>query len=245
MKARPAAGQGAPPKLTPKERRERAQRAPRLAANTLARLAEQHPTAHCELDHRSPFELIVSVVLSAQTTDVAVNKATPALFARFPAAQALAAAEPSDVEPYVSSLGFFRMKAKAIVGLARELVARHGGDVPRTIEELVRLPGVGRKTANVVLGVLWNKPDGVVVDTHVARISRRLGWTKNVDPEKIEKDIGDLLPRDQWSQASHVLIFHGRRCCTARKPDCSSCYVHDTCPSAFDAENVGRKAPRS
>jgi endonuclease III len=233
----------APVKLTAAGRRERSKRARSIAPQTLARLAEQHPTAHCELDHRTPFELIVSVVLSAQTTDVAVNKATPKLFARFPDAKALAAVDPVEVEPYVAALGFFRMKSKAIVGLARALVERHGGEVPRTLAELVKLPGVGRKTANVVLGVLWNIPEGVVVDTHVMRISQRLGWTKNTDPEAIEQDLCAILPKSEWDHASHVLIFHGRRCCFARKPECEKCAVQDTCPSAYDAEHVGRKPP--
>jgi endonuclease III len=232
------------PKIPAKERRDRAKRAPSLAPKTLARLAKQHPTAHCELDHRSPFELIVSVVLSAQTTDVGVNKATPKLFARYPDAKALAAADPKDVEPFVSTLGFFRTKAKSIVGLARGLLEQHDGEVPRSMEELVKLPGVGRKTANVVLGVLWNIPEGVVVDTHVMRISQRLGWTKNKDAEKIERDLCAILPKKEWDHTSHVLIFHGRRVCFARKPDCATCAVSNTCPAAFDAEDVGRKDPR-
>jgi endonuclease-3 len=231
--------------ITAKERKARTKRATTLAPKTLSRLSKQHPSAACELDHRSPFELIVSVVLSAQTTDVGVNKATPALFARFPDAQALASVEPIVVEPFVSTLGFFRSKAKSIVGLARGLVEKHGGEVPRTMEALLALPGVGRKTANVVLGVLWNTPDGVVVDTHVMRISQRLGWTRNKDAEKIERDLCAILPRKTWAQASHVLIFHGRRCCFARKPTCGECSVSDVCPAAFDAENVGRKAPRA
>lgn len=226
------------------ERKARAKAAPKIAPKTLARLSEQHPTAHCELDFRSPFELIVAVVLSAQTTDVGVNKATPKLFARFPDARALAAVEPTEVEPFVAALGFFRTKSKAIVGLARALVDRHGGEVPQTMDELVKLPGVGRKTANVVLGVLWNKPEGVVVDTHVIRLSQRLGWTKHRDADKIEPDLCAILPRSEWDHASHVLIFHGRRCCYARKPDCESCYVNDACPHAFEADGVGRKTPR-
>ncbi len=230
--------------ITKAERRARAKQAPKIAPQTLARLAAQHPTAHCELDFRSPFELIVSVVLSAQTTDVGVNKATPKLFARFPDAKALAAVPSIEVEPYVATLGFFRMKAKSIVGLARALVERHGGEVPRTMEELVKLPGVGRKTANVVLGVLWNKPEGVVVDTHVIRLSQRLGWTEHRDPEKIEPDLCAILPRSEWDHAAHVLIFHGRRCCYARKPECTSCSVSDVCPAAFEAVAVGRKASR-
>jgi endonuclease-3 len=227
--------------ISAKERRARAKKAPSLAPQTLARLAAQHPTAHCELDHRSPFELIVSVVLSAQTTDVGVNKATPKLFARFPDARALAAADPEDVEPYVAALGFFRMKAKSIVGLARGLVERHGGEVPRSMAKLVELPGVGRKTANVVLGVLWNTPEGVVVDTHVMRLSQRLGWTKKADAEAIERDLCAILPEKEWDHTGHVLIFHGRRVCFARKPECEKCHVNDTCPSAFAAENIGRK----
>ena len=230
--------------ISAKERRERAKRAPALAPKTLARLSKQHPTAHCELDFRSPFELVCSVVLSAQTTDANVNKATPKLFARFPDAKALAAAEPIEVEPYVATLGFFRMKAKSIVGLARALVERHGGEVPQTLEELVKLPGVGRKTANVVLGVLWNKPEGVVVDTHVIRLSQRLGWTKHKDADTIEPDLCKILPRAEWDHAAHVLIFHGRRCCYARKPECEACRVNDVCPAAFEADGVGRKAPR-
>ena len=243
--SRKAAKPATAPALTAKERRERRKVAPSLAPKTLARLGKQHPTAHCELDFRSPFELVCSVVLSAQTTDANVNKATPKLFARFPDAKALAAVEPIDVEPYVSTLGFFRMKSKSLVGLARALVERHGGEVPQTMEELVKLPGVGRKTANVVLGVLWNKPEGVVVDTHVQRLAQRLGWSKNTDAEKIEKDLCAILPRKEWDHTGHVLIFHGRRCCYARKPECDECSVSDVCPSAFDAEDVGRKAPRA
>jgi endonuclease-3 len=227
--------------LTAKERRDRAKRAPGIAPATLARLHAQHPTAHCELEHRTPFELLVSVILSAQTTDVGVNKATPKLFARYPDAPTLAAAEPIDVEPYVSTLGFYRSKAKSIVHMARALVKDHGGEVPRTIDELVALPGVGRKTANVILGEVWNTPDGVVVDTHVMRLSQRIGWTKATEPEKIEVDLCKILPRSKWAIAGHILIFHGRRCCFARKPNCEGCAIADACPSAFDAEHVGRK----
>jgi endonuclease-3 len=230
-----------PPKLSGKERKARLKAAPGLAPKTLARLAKQHPTAHCELDFQSPFQLIVSVVLSAQTTDANVNKATPKLFARFPDARALAAVEPIDVEPYVASLGFFRNKSKSIVGLARALVEKHGGQVPKTMDDLVALPGVGRKTANVVLGVLWNIPEGVVVDTHVQRLSQRLGWSRHNEPEKIERDLCKILPRSEWDHTGHVLIFHGRRCCYARKPECEACSVSDVCPAAFDAEHVGRK----
>ncbi|HEY1694564.1 MAG TPA: endonuclease III [Polyangiaceae bacterium] len=229
--------------ITAAERRERRKRAPAIALRTLHRLAEQHPTAHCELDFKTPFQLLCSVILSAQTTDANVNRATPKLFARFPDAKAMAAVEPIEVEPYVASLGFFRMKAKSIVGMARALVAKHGGEVPRTMEELHALPGVGRKTANVILGVLWNVPEGVVVDTHVIRLSQRLGWTKHADPARIERDLVKILPREEWDHVGHVLIFHGRRCCFARKPECEKCFVTDVCASAFDAEHVGRKIP--
>jgi endonuclease-3 len=211
---------------------------------TLQRLRTMHPDAHCELLHDGPFQLLVATVLSAQTTDVNVNKATPKLFARFPDARALAAMDPKDVEPYVATLGFFRQKAKSIVGLSQKLVELHGGEVPRTMAELVKLPGVGRKTANVVLGVIWNAPDGVVVDTHVARISQRLGWTRNGDPVRIEQDLVRIIPQDHWDETSHLLIFHGRRICLARKPNCDGCALADVCPCAFKAENVGRKPAR-
>ena len=218
---------------------------PAAAQATLARLAKIHPDAHCELDHRNPFQLLVATVLSAQTTDVAVNKVTPALFAKYPDARALAKADPArDVEPLLSTLGMFRQKSKNIVGLARGLVESHGAQVPHTLAELVELPGVGRKTANVVLGVAFNAPEGVVVDTHVQRIAQRLGWTKNTEPEKIEQDLCALIPQDRWDLTSHVLIFHGRRICFARKPNCAGCGVSDVCPSAGKAETVGRKPAR-
>lgn len=214
------------------------------AESTLARLRAQHPDAHCELDHRTPFQLLVATVLSAQTTDVNVNKVTPELFSRWPTADALAAADPAEVEKVIGSLGFFRQKTKSIVSLSQGLVERHGGAVPRTLDELTKLRGVGRKTANVVLGVAFGAPEGVVVDTHVQRISQRLGWTKNTEPEKIERDLVKLFPRKDWDPVSHTLIFHGRRICTAARPACSACSVNDACPSAFKAEKVGRKPPR-
>lgn len=211
---------------------------------TLDRLHEIHPDAHCELDHTNPFELVVATVLSAQTTDVNVNKATPALFKAYPDAKALAKAEPTDVEKMISTLGFFRMKTKSIIGLARKLVEEHGGEVPRSLAELVKLPGVGRKTANVVLGVAFNAPEGVVVDTHVQRLSQRLGWSTNTDPIDIEQDLMKQVPQDRWDMTSHLLIFHGRRICFAKKPNCEGCKVNDVCPSAFEAELVGRKPKR-
>lgn len=207
-------------------------------------LVAAHPDAHCELDHRSPFELIVATVLSAQATDVLVNRVTPALFQAYPKPEALASADPTAVEALIGRLGMFRQKAKNIIGLARGLVADHGGQVPRSLRELVALPGVGRKTANVVLGVAFGQPEGVVVDTHVSRLAQRLGFSRQTAPEKIEQDLMRLLPQSEWDRASHTLIFHGRRVCAARKPACSTCPVSATCPSAFHAESVGRKPPR-
>lgn len=211
---------------------------------TFAALRTLHPDAHCELDHLDAFQLLCATVLSAQTTDVAVNKVTPRLFTAYPDAAALAAAKPSDVERIVGSLGFFRQKTKALIGLATKLVTDHGGFVPNALADLVALPGVGRKTANVVLGVAFGAPEGVVVDTHVQRISQRLGWTKNKEPAKIETDLCKLLPRSDWDLTSHLLIFHGRRICFAARPDCGGCGVNTLCPSAFRAETIGRKTAR-
>lgn len=211
---------------------------------TFRALRRAHPDAHCELDHRDPFQLIVATVLSAQSTDVAVNRVTPELFRRYPTPAKLAGADPASVEKLLAQLGMFRQKTKNIIGLAQRLVSEHQGQVPDELEALVLLPGVGRKTANVVLGVAFAKPEGVVVDTHVQRISQRLGWTRETTPEKIEQDLMRLAPRRHWDILSHTLIFHGRRICTARRPACASCPVRRRCPSAFKAENVGRKAPR-
>ncbi|HVJ16224.1 MAG TPA: endonuclease III [Polyangiaceae bacterium] len=206
-------------------------------------LQARHPDAHCELDHKNPFQLVVATVLSAQSTDVMVNKVTPELFKRWPDAAALAKAKPADVEKVLGKLGMFRQKSKNVIGLSQRLVDRHGGKVPETLAELVELPGVGRKTANVVLGVAFNKPEGVVVDTHVQRLSQRLGLTKESEPLEIEQDLMLLFPRERWDMLSHLLIFHGRRVCTARKPACAACPLSTLCPSAFKAEEVGRKAP--
>jgi endonuclease-3 len=208
------------------------------------RLRAFHSDAHCELDHKSAFELIVAVVLSAQSTDVAVNKVTPALFAKFPTVEALAAGTYDEIEALINRIGMFRMKTKSLMGLAKKVVEEHDGKIPETLAELIELPGVGRKTANVVLGVAFGKSEGVVVDTHVQRISQRLGWTKHTEPVEIEQDLMKVIPKKDWDNVSHVLIFHGRRICFARKPDCEKCPVNDACPSAFHADNVGRKAPR-
>jgi endonuclease-3 len=218
---------------------ERAQK----AREAFARLRELHPDAHCELDHGSPFQLLVATVLSAQTTDVRVNLVTPHLFGRWPDAASLSSADVAEVSELlrVQGLGMYNQKGKNICGLARLLVERHGGEVPRTLESLVALPGVGRKTANVVLGVAFGQPEGVVVDTHVQRLSQRLGWTQETTPEKIEQALCALFPREDWDMLSHTLIFHGRRVCSARKPNCAGCGASSLCPSAFDAEHVGRK----
>jgi endonuclease-3 len=211
-----------------------------------AKLRVIHPDAHCELDHQGPFQLLVATVLSAQTTDKLVNKVTPALFRAFPDAASLAAAEVPAVSELLRSggLGMYNQKGKNIVGLARGLMESHGGEVPRSLDALVKLPGVGRKTANVVIGVTWGMPEGVVVDTHVQRLSQRLGFTKKNDPVTIEPELCALFPREDWDPLSHTLIFHGRRVCFAQRPACSACGVNDLCPSAFKAEHVGRKAPR-
>jgi endonuclease-3 len=215
-----------------------------VAQKAFGLLRGRHADAHCELVHASPFELIVATVLSAQSTDVMVNQVTPELFRRWPTPAALAKAKPADVERVVGRLGFFRQKTKAIMGLSAKLVADHGGEVPKTLDELVKLPGVGRKTANVVLGVAFGTPEGVVVDTHVQRLSQRLGWTRHTEPVEIEQDLMRTFAREEWDSLSHVLIFHGRRLCTARKPACAACPVTEHCPSAFHAEKVGRKPLR-
>ena len=199
----------------------------------IRRLRVEHPDAHCALDHRDAYELLTATILSAQCTDERVNMVTPALFARFPDARALSEAEQEELEELIRSTGFFRNKAKSLLGMARAVVERHGGEVPNTMEALHELPGVGRKTANVVLGNAFGIDEGVVVDTHVRRVSQRLGLTKHEDPEKIEQDLMELVPREDWTDFSHLLIFHGRRICVARKPKhdvCSLCELCPTCP---------------
>ena len=202
------------------------------AAEVYERLAKEYPDAHCELDHRNPLELLCATILSAQCTDKRVNMVTPALFARYPSASALAEAKPEELEEIIRSTGFFRNKTKSLLGMSAAVVERHGGEVPGTMEELVRLPGVGRKTANVVLGNAFGKAEGIVVDTHVTRLSERLGFTREVDAVKIEEALMPLFPRDRWTMLSHLLIFHGRRICEARTPKCGACVLNDICPSA-------------
>jgi endonuclease-3 len=205
---------------------------PERAHRIVALLKSEYPTAHCELDFRTPFELIVATILSAQCTDVRVNMVTPTLFARFPTARALSEADPAEVEEIIRSTGFFRNKTKSLIGMAKALVENHGGQVPDEMEELRVLPGVGRKTANVVLGNAFGKNEGITVDTHVARLSNLLGLTKESDPVKIEQDLMKLIPREDWTLVSHLLIWHGRRVCIARRPRCGECVLNRLCPSA-------------
>ena len=198
----------------------------------VARLHQEFPDAKCALDHADPLQLLVATILSAQCTDARVNLVTPALFAKYPSTDHYAAANPKQFEQEIQSTGFFRNKTKSILGMAQALVERHGGRVPATMEQLVALPGVGRKTANVVLGNAFGKNEGVVVDTHVQRISGLLKLTKERTPEKIERDLMTLVPRDQWTLFSHLLILHGRKTCVARRPKCEGCRINDLCPSS-------------
>jgi endonuclease-3 len=206
--------------------------APADAAKIAALLAQTWPDAVCELDHRNAYELLVATILSAQSTDRMINTVTPKLFAKYPNARALAKADQATLEVEIHSTGFFRMKAKNLIGMAKAVVERHGGEVPQTMEELVELPGVARKTANVVLGTAMGKNEGVVVDTHVARVAQRLGMTEATDPKDIEQDLMTLLPREQWTIFAHRMIWHGRRICTAKNPDHEHCLLAPICPTA-------------
>jgi len=190
------------------------------------------PDATCELDHRNPFELLSATILSAQTTDRRVNQVTPALFARYPDATALAGADPAELEQLIHSTGFYRNKARSLLGMARRLVERHGGQVPASMADLVELPGVARKTANVVLGTAFGINEGVVVDTHVHRLAGRLGLSDADEPAAIEADLMALAPRERWTALGHQLIWHGRRTCHARQPDCQHCPLAPLCPGA-------------
>ena len=193
-------------------------------------LALTYPDAHCELDFTSPFELLIATVLSAQTTDVRVNMVTPTLFAKYPRPADLAAADRADVEAIIQSTGFFRAKTQSIIGLSQAIVERFGGEVPGRMKDLVTLPGVGRKTANVVLGNAFGVP-GITVDTHFGRLARRFGWTTHTDADKVEADVAALIPRREWTILSHRLIWNGRRCCHARLPACGACPLARLCPS--------------
>ena len=200
--------------------------------DVFARLRAAHPDAHCELDHETPLQLLVATILSAQCTDKRVNMVTPLLFRSYPTAAALANAQPEKLEELIKSTGFFRNKTKSLIALGKALVERHGGDVPDSMEALVKLPGVGRKTANVILGNAFRKNEGVVVDTHVGRLSARLGLSRQTDPVRIEEDLMPLFPREDWAMLAHVLIFHGRRICDARAPKCAICTLNEICPSS-------------
>jgi len=202
------------------------------ARKIIARLKREYPDATCALQHHSALELVVATILSAQCTDARVNMVTPHLFAKYRTAANYAAADPRVLEKEIQSTGFFRNKTKSIIGMAQALVERHGGEVPQTMDELTALPGVGRKTANVILGTWFKKNEGVVVDTHVHRLTRLLGLTRQDDPVKIEQDLMEIVPRADWTWFSHTLIQHGRNVCIARRPRCADCVVNRLCPSS-------------
>ena len=224
-KPAPRKGKSGPPARGKKVDSER-------VASILRQLQRDYPDVDCALEHETPFHLLIATILSAQCTDERVNRVTPGLFRAYPTPGAFAAADPADVEDRIRSTGFFRNKAKSILGASRAVVERHGGELPTTMEELTKLPGVGRKTANVILGTAFQRNDGVVVDTHVKRISRRLGLTRQTDPVKIEQDLMKTLPREEWTIFSHRIIWHGRKVCKAIRPRCGECRLATLCPSA-------------
>ena len=219
-------------KAVPKRKKKRGAELKAHALEVLSRLRKEYPDAHCELDFETPLQLLIATILSAQCTDKRVNMVTPELFRTFPDAESLSTADPEKLEELVRSTGFFRNKTKSLLGMSAAVAQRHGGNIPSTMDELVKLPGVGRKTANVVLGNAFNLNEGVVVDTHVGRLSIRLGFTNETDPVKVEQVLMSLIPRDDWTLVSHLLIFHGQRVCIARVPRCESCVLADVCPSA-------------
>jgi endonuclease-3 len=231
-----AARIAAPKKPAPKTRAITVKRynplAPERVNEILRRLDQRYPDATCALQHNSAWELLVATILSAQCTDVRVNMVAPVLFEKYPTPEAFATLQPEELEDDVRSTGFFRNKSKSVVGAARKLISEFGGQVPRTMDELLQLPGVARKTANVVLGTWYKIADGVVVDTHVQRISRRLELTKHEDPQKIERDLMKVVPRDKWIIFAHQIILHGRALCIARKPKCADCPLEDLCHAA-------------
>ncbi len=195
-------------------------------------LLAEYPDAHCELDHGNAYELAVATILSAQCTDERVNKVTPSLFRRYPDPESLAGARPEDVEELIRSTGFFRNKTRSIIGMAEALVEDHGGEMPRTMAALTPLPGIGRKTANVILGNAFGINEGVVVDTHIKRLTGLMKLTRETDPVHIERDLMALVPRERWTMLAHLLIWHGRRVCAARRPRCPDCVVSHLCPSS-------------
>ncbi|MBI4545520.1 MAG: endonuclease III [Gemmatimonadetes bacterium] len=203
------------------------------AQEIVRRLRAEHPDARCSLDYRNAYQLLVATILSAQCTDERVNQVTPAVFRRYPKPAELADARPAELEELIRSTGFYRNKTRSLLGMAGALVERHKGKVPDEMGALVKLPGVGRKTANVVLGNAFGKAEGVVVDTHVARVSWRLGWTNHKDAGKIEHDLMELVPQEEWTELAHLLIYHGRRVCRAGRPRCELCVVAELCPSSL------------
>jgi endonuclease-3 len=215
----------------PRSARRGAGADPRRVRAILAKLDEAYPTATCELHHENAFQLVIATILSAQCTDVTVNQVTPGLFKQYPTPESLAHANPTEIEQRIRPTGFFRNKTKSIIGASKEIIDKFGGQVPRTMEEILTLPGVARKTANVVLGTAYGIPSGVVVDTHVQRLSKRLDLTKNDDPKKIEQDLMAAIPKEKWIQFSHQLIWHGRRVCAARNPKCVQCNLEQICYS--------------
>jgi endonuclease-3 len=221
--------------LLTKSRKKRLPRFPASppSAEILARLKELYPDARCALEHRSPYELLCATILSAQCTDARVNMVTPSLFQRYPTPFELAQAEPADVEEIIKSTGFFRNKTRSLIGMAQAVVADYGGEIPRTMDQLRQLPGVGRKTANVILGNAYNINEGVTVDTHVTRLSGLLGLSQDEDPVKIEQELMRLFPQEDWGLLSHLLIFHGRQVCIARRPRCGDCVLSQLCPSSL------------
>jgi endonuclease-3 len=231
MKRKPARKKAVVRKTAPRTSRRFAPAAER-APEIYRRLAAEYPDAKCALDHRNPYELLVATILSAQCTDKRVNMVTPALFAKYPDPKAMSEANPVDLQEMIKSTGFFRNKTKSLLGMSRAVSEAHAGAVPETMEQLVKLPGVGRKTANVVLGNAFGRNEGVVVDTHVARLSQRLALSRETEPVKIEQDLMTLFPREQWTMLAHLLISHGREICDARKPLCEKCVVSDLCPSS-------------
>lgn len=202
---------------------------PKRVAAILAKLDEAYPSATCELNHKNAFELLIATILSAQCTDVRVNQVTQTLFKKYPDAKAFAYANPSELEQEIRPTGFFRNKTKSVMGASKGILANFGGEVPRTMDEILTLPGVARKTGNVVLGTAYGIPSGIVVDTHVQRIANRLDLTNNEDPKKIEQDLMQVIPKDKWIQFSHQIIWHGRRVCQARKPKCTECSMESLC----------------
>ncbi|WP_051838990.1 endonuclease III [Streptomyces sp. NRRL F-5126] len=246
MSAEPSSAVGEQPSAKAKKQKKAAKPESHLAMVRRARrinreLAEVYPYAHPELDFRNAFELLVATVLSAQTTDLRVNQTTPALFARYPTPEDMAAAVPEELEEAIRPTGFFRAKTKSLIGLSVALRDRFGGEVPPRIEDLVTLPGVGRKTANVVLGNAFGVP-GLTVDTHFGRLVRRWKWTEQEDPEKVEAEVAAIFPKSEWTMLSHRIVFHGRRVCHSRKPACGACPIAELCPAYGEGETDPEKA---